>query len=196
MSQNQNTASSIQKQAKILRVFRKIHRLTGISLFVFLMLVSVTGLLLGWKKNSNDIILAKTYEGTAKDLAEWLPLHELSHNAQKIFRDSISTEIETEIDRIDVRKEKGTAKFTFKNSFWGIQLDGATGEVLHIEKRRSDFIEKLHDGSIVDYYLGFSDGVFKLIYTTILGSALMLFSITGFWLWYGPKRLRTIKKRA
>ncbi|MEO0002203.1 MAG: hypothetical protein RL766_2249, partial [Bacteroidota bacterium] len=39
-----------QGQAKILRIFRKVHRLTGAFLFIFFFVVSVTGLLLGWKK--------------------------------------------------------------------------------------------------------------------------------------------------
>jgi hypothetical protein len=74
--------------------------------------------------------------------------------------------------------------------YWALQLDGATGALLHIERRRSDFIENLHDGSLVDKLLGISGGWFKVFYSTTLGLALMLFTITGFWLWYGPKRMR------
>jgi hypothetical protein len=69
-------------------------------------------------------------------------------------------------------------------------MDGATGALLQIELRRSDVIEKIHDGSIVDYFLGFQSGIFKLIYTTIMSFALTIFTITGFWLWYGPKKMR------
>jgi len=69
-------------------------------------------------------------------------------------------------------------------------LDGATGEVLHVGKRNSDFIEQLHDGSYVDRLLGSDLGAFKLFYTTVMGSALFVFCVTGFWLWYGPKRMR------
>ncbi len=73
--------------------------------------------------------------------------------------------------------------------YWGIQLDGATGKLLHIERRRADFVENIHDGSILDYYFK-TDGQFKLIYTTIMSLALLIFTVTGFWLWYGPKRMR------
>jgi hypothetical protein len=52
-----------------------------------------------------------------------------------------------------------------------IQLDGATGK-LHIERRRSDIIEKIHDGSIVDDYFKTGNGFFKLFYTTVMGLAL------------------------
>lgn len=179
-----------QSQAKLLRTFRKIHRKTGALLFIFFLFISVTGLLLGWKKHSNGVLLAKSYTGTSTDLKEWLPIDSLHKNACKILHDSVSTDLSLELDRIDIRKDKGVVKFVFTDHFWGIQLDGATGRLLHIEQRRSDFIENIHDGSILDYYFGTNSGQFKLVYTTITGLALLIFTVTGFWLWYGPKRMR------
>ncbi len=176
-------------QASILRLARKIHRTTGALLFAFFLFVSVTGLLLGWKKNSGGYIMAKSYTGQSTDLKDWLPVDSLYKNASKIFRDSISTTLSLELDRIDIRKDKGMVKFVFVDGFWGIQLDGSTGKLLHIEKRRSDFIEKVHDGSILDQYFN-TGGSIKLIYTTVMGLALLVFTITGFWLWYGPKTMR------
>lgn len=183
-----------QQQAKILRNFRKVHRMTGALLFFFFLFVSITGLLLGWKKHSNGLILATTAKGSTTELTNWLPLETLRLNALKTFKDSISTELSPEIDRIDVRPEKGVLKFNFKNSFHGIQLDGATGRVLKIETRRSDFIEQVHDGSILDRYIGTSNGQVKLFYTSVMGFALLIFTVTGFWLWYGPKRMKRITK--
>ena len=177
-------------QARWLRAFRKIHRITGLSLLVFILIISITGTLLGWKKHSSDLILSKSYTGTSTDLKKWLPIDSLYTNACKILHDSVSSELSPELERIDIRKEKGMVKFIFKNHFSGIQLDGATGKLLHIEVRRSDFIEKLHDGSILDGYFNTSNEQIKLIYTSTMGFALFLFSITGFWLWYGPKRMR------
>lgn len=188
------TNKTRQQQAKILRVFRKVHRTTGALLFVFFFIVSVTGLLLGWKKNSGGIILAKTYKGTSTDLKEWLPLDSLHSIACKILHDSVSADLSLELDRIDVRKDKGSVKFVFKERYWGIQLDGSTGNLLLIERRKSDFVENIHDGSVLDYYFK-TDGIFKLVYTTIMGLALLVFTITGFWLWYGPKRMRRYKQR-
>ncbi|RXG15209.1 hypothetical protein DSM03_102557 [Leeuwenhoekiella aestuarii] len=69
------------------------------------------------------------------------------------MHDSISPELDTKLNRIDVRSEKGIVKFIFDKHYYGIQLDGATGEVLHIDKRRSDVVENIHDGSIIDNYL-------------------------------------------
>ncbi|UWX54737.1 PepSY domain-containing protein [Maribacter litopenaei] len=185
-----------KQQAKVIRIFRKLHRTTGALLFFFFLFISITGLLLGWKKNSSGLILAKTEKGTSTELSEWLPLDTLKLTALKIFRDSISSETSLEIDRIDVRPDKGVLKFKFKDNFHGIQLDGATGALLKIENRRSDFIEQVHDGSILDRYLGTSNGQIKLFYTSVMGLSLLLFSVTGFWLWYGPKRMKRISKNS
>ncbi|MHA3047652.1 DNA mismatch repair protein [Riemerella anatipestifer] len=179
-----------KKQAALLRSFRKIHRITGALLFVFFFFISVSGLLLGWKKHSGGFILSKSYKGTSTELKDWLPLDSLHRNACKILHDSISPDLSLELDRIDVRKDKGMVKFVFSHHFWGVQLDGSTGKLLHIERRRSDYLEKIHDGSIIDFYLGTDGSPFKLIYTTVMGIALLIFTITGFWLWYGPKRMR------
>jgi uncharacterized iron-regulated membrane protein len=178
-----------QQQAKILRLFRKIHRTTGALLFVFFFIVSITGFLLGWKKNTGGLILAKTHVGSSTDLKNWLPIDSLNKIASRILHDSVSPTLSQELDRIDIRKDKGMVKFIFKEKYWGIQLDGATGKLLHIERRRADFVENIHDGSFVDYYFK-TDGQFKLIYTTIMSLALLIFTVTGFWLWYGPKRMR------
>ena len=178
------------KQAKLLRTSRKIHRTTGALLFVFFFFISITGLLLGWKKHSDGLLLSKSYQGTSTDLKDWLPIDSLYKNACTIVQDSVSANLSLDLERIDIRKEKGMIKFVFTDQFWGIQLDGATGQLLHIERRRADFIEKIHDGSILDYYFETTNGQIKLVYTSIMGLALLTFTITGFWLWYGPKRMR------
>lgn len=179
-----------QRQAKVLRLFRKVHSTTGALLFVFFFIVSLTGLLLGWKKNSGGYIMAPSYFGTSTDMKTWLPVDSLHSIAVRIFRDSVSATRSPHLDRIDIRPDRGMVKFVFVDGFWGLQLDMATGQLLTVERRRSDFIEKVHDGSIVDQYFGWGSGLFKLLYTSVMGLALLLFTVTGFWLWYGPKRMR------
>ena len=182
-----------KKQAKVLRIFRKVHRTTGALLFIFFFFISISGLFLGWKKNSNGYILPKTQKGTTADLKQWLPVDSLHTIACTTLHREVSSDLSLEIDRIDMRKEKGSVKFVFVDSFYEVQLDGATGNVLSIGKRRSDFLENIHDGSLVDDYLGL-EGYFKLIYTSVMGVSLLIFTITGFWLWYGPKRMRKANK--
>lgn len=178
-----------KKQAKLLRTFRKVHRITGATLFVFFFIVAITALLLGWKKNSYGILLSNTQQGTSSNLASWIPLDSLHNNAMIYLTDFISNEIPLEVERIDVRKEKGIVKFVFSN-YYGVQVDGVTGDLLLIERRRSDFIEGIHDGSILDVYFETEGNPIKLIYTTVMSLSLLTFTITGFWLWLGPKRMR------
>jgi hypothetical protein len=51
-----------------------------------------------------------------------------------------------DVDRLDVRPEKGMLKVRCRNS-WEVQIDTATGGVLQVAYRRSDLIESIHDGS-------------------------------------------------
>lgn len=183
-----------QQQAKILRAFRKIHRTLGMFLFIFFFFVSITGLLLGWKKNSGGMILPESFKGTSTNLADWISIDSLHKNACYILHNSVSPDLSTELERIDLRPDKGMVKFVFIDHYYGIQLDGATGELLHIERRRSDFIENIHDGSILDYLFKTSKEQIKLVYTSIIGLSLLTFTITGFWLWFGPKRMRRSQK--
>jgi uncharacterized iron-regulated membrane protein len=91
-----------------------------------------------------------------------------------------------EIDRMDVRPGDGIIKVLFKAGYWEAQVDGKTGKVLSVAQRHSDWIEHLHDGSIVNDF-------FKLGYVNVLGLGLMLLAITGVWLWHGPKVIRRSK---
>jgi uncharacterized iron-regulated membrane protein len=166
-----------------------VHKVAGICLFVFVIAIGITGLLLGWKKNSNGYLLAETSKGINKDSNSWISLDSIqkiavSYYARKSGREKV------EVDRMDVRPARGIIKVSFVGGYDGIQIDLSTGKILKEEKRRADFIEHLHDGSWFDMVLGWDSGVFKLVYTTVMGLSLLLFSISGFWLWYGPKRMR------
>ncbi|MCP9237053.1 PepSY-associated TM helix domain-containing protein [Lewinella sp. JB7] len=174
--------TSRQKQARLLRRTRRVHRWSGITLFVFFFIIGVTSVLLGWKKNV-DYIMPPTARGTSTELAEWLPTDRLLTLAQSALTDSLGPAYDPTIDRIDYRPDKGSLKFLFKDHYGEVQLDGATGRVLSIGIRRADFIEHIHDGSIIN-------DPFKIIYSTLMGLATILFTVSGFWLWYGPKRMR------
>lgn len=154
--------------------------------------MSVTGILLGMKKQTG--LLAPTQTGVSDKMSSWMSMGELSRKAQQYLIDSVSSKLSTELDRIDIRPADGIAKFQFKGHYWGVQLDGTTGELLLVEKRMSDFIEALHDGSIIDGWLGTGNDEIKLGYTLITGISLVLLVLSGLWLWYGPKRLRKIKR--
>jgi hypothetical protein len=151
-------------------------------------------LLLGWKKNSGGYLLPETHRGTSTELAQWLPIDSLQRIAHRTLLDSVDSNLSTELDRIDARPGKGVLKFVFEAHPWSIQLDGATGKVLNIGQRRSDWIENIHDGSILDDIFG-TGSVFKLVYSSLMGVSLFGFTVTGFWLWYGPKQMKRRKNK-
>jgi hypothetical protein len=166
----------------------------GATLCLFFLIVSLSGLLLGWKKNSNGLILPESHHGISTNLKDWLPFDSLHTIACNTLRTSVDKNLSLELERIDARPKKGMVKFVFKDHYWGIQIDGATGKVLHIERRRSDIVENIHDGSILDYVFKTEGEILKLAYTSIMGISLFIFAVTGFWLWYGPKVMRNANK--
>ncbi len=176
-----------KKYTKSLRSFRVYHRFIGITVALILFISAVTGLLLAWKKNI-DAIQPPTKRGQLVPLKEWKSLGELSLIAQQTL-DEQQPELKGNfIEKIDIRPKKGVAKMQFSEGFWEVQLDGSTGEVLSVAKRHSDWIEDLHDGSIISEN-------FKLLSMNILGIGTILLIITGFWLWYGVKYIRKLKAR-
>lgn len=185
--------STIKQQAKWIRWYRWLHRKIAIALFAFFLIISITGILLGIKKQTG--LLAPTQKGASSDLSAWLPADSLQKKANQYLLDSVSKDLSVELDRIDIRPDKGIAKFIYKNHYHGLQLDCTTGELLSIETRGSDFIENLHDGSILDDLFGTSDEQIKVSYTLIMGFSLFLLILSGLWLWYGPKRIRKLKKK-
>lgn len=171
---------------KSLRDFRVFHRWVGLTLALFLVISAVTGVLLALKKEV-AIIQPPTQKGVSKNLTEWKSLDEINLLAKEALIKAYPEQKNNNISRMDVRPSKGIVKVLFKEGNWEVQIDGKSGEVKSIEKRYSDWIESLHDGSIV------SD-LFKLISMNFLGIGLVFLVGTGFWLWFGPRRVR-LKKR-
>lgn len=182
-----------KNQASILRTTRKIHRIMGVFLFGFFILIALTALLLGWKKNSNGYLLPETAVRNEVRGLRPAGIDSLQHAAVLALQEQ-QPGLQTAIDRVDIRPGDGLAKVTFKDHYWEVQVDFYTGRVLQVAKRRSDFIENLHDASYFDKAFATGGDIIKLVYTTIMSLALLTFSLTGFWLWYGPRRMRRHKK--
>lgn len=189
-SQVKPKKSNFDTLNKRIRWYRKIHRLTGFYLFAFLLIVAITGILLGWKKNSFGIISADNHVGTTVSTNQWLPVFELNEIANQQLKLHTNHAISTALDRIDISPDKGQIKFIYKNNYYAIQLDGANGNLLLVEYRLADLLENIHDGSILDKILQTNTNFFKLTFTSITGLAIVLFSFTGFWLYYGPKKVK------
>jgi uncharacterized iron-regulated membrane protein len=170
--------------SKTVRRWRRVHHYLGLSIAILLLISALTGLLLGWKKEA-AILQPPTQRGLAKSLEAWRPLYELESLAAAALHQAQGGPFA--LDRIDARPDRGIAKVLFTPGYWEVQVDGATGEVLSIDKRYSDLIEQIHDGSIV------SD-TFKLISMNVLGIGVAVLIFSGFWLWYGPWKIRRRKR--
>jgi len=175
----------LKKLVQSLRTFRVWHRLLGTTLAIFLFISAITGILLALKKDV-AVIQPPTQKGVSKTLETWLPLDSLAAMATHAFHDAHPIEYDNYVDRMDVRPSKGVVKVLFERGYWEVQIDGTSGEIKSIAKRHSDWIEHLHDGSIV------SD-LFKLITMNLLGFGLLFLIITGLWLWYGPRRVKKLR---
>ena len=95
-----------------------------------------------------------------------------------------------DIDRIDIRPDKGIAKIR-SNNHWEIQIDSETAEIFSVNYRRSDIIESVHDGSFFTDYVKFG-------WFLPTGILLIVVSISGIYMFLLPlmiKRKRTRLKK-
>ena len=175
----------ISNLSAILRRYRVYHRYLGLFIGLFVLVSSLTGILLAWKKDV-DLLQPPTQKGTTTDLKLWIPHHEMSLRSIAALDSAIGIK-ENPIDRIEARLDKGIVKTIFLEGSWEVQLDAGTGKVLSVARRHSDWIEKVHDGSII------SD-LFKVVSMNVLGFGLMVLAFTGFFLWFYPKKIRKIKR--
>lgn len=186
--------NKISRISSSTRMYRNLHNKAGIILLLLILISASTGILLGWKKNSMGYLQAATAKGTSADPSRWLPMDTLISLAGRALHDGVDRSLNLDIDRIDIRPEKGIAKFVYLHHFQSVQMDLTTGQVLGFEVRRSDWIEKLHDGSLLDYYIDAKGTPTKLVFTTIVGLGLLLLCFSGFWLWLNPRRIRNAKR--
>ena len=175
------------KSVKRLRQSRVWHRFMGTGLALFIFISASTGILLALKKDLS-FLQPPTQKVELIAGQKWLTVEEISIKADQAFYKLYPDQIGNKISRIDFRPAKGIAKVIYENGDWEVQVNGYSGEHLSIARRHSDWIERLHDGSIV------SD-LFKLISMNLLGFGLLLMILSGLWLWYGPKRYRKLRRR-
>ena len=183
--------SKISNTARRTRIYRKIHKWISIPFLAFLLLIGITAILLAWKKEMQ--LIPKTQKTQVSQPADWVAVEKLIAISQGIIRDSLSKG--DEIDRLDIRPDKGIVKVVFKHHFTEIQLDGYSGAVLSIAQRNSDLVEKIHDGSIIDFLVAPDNEYAKLVYSTLTSLVLILLCLSGFYLWYYPRKMKNLKNR-
>lgn len=170
---------------KVFKLFWNIHKWTGIIAAVFVLVICVTGGLLLLKKNF-DYLQPPTQRGAEGDVADFLPMQDIL--AAAIATDHPDFRSIDDIDRVDFRPDKRVHKVRSKHNTAEIQVDAITGEVLSIDVRRSDFIETIHDGSIVGDW-------FKTWFMPLVALALFCLAATGLWLWIHPIIRRKRRKK-
>lgn len=173
------------------RFYRKLHKWLSLPLLFFMVLVSVTGILLAWKKPL--ALLPPTQRTQVERPEQMLPVEELMRIGVQYVQDSVG--LNPLLDRVDIRPEKGIAKIVFKRHFKEVQLDAYSGQILSVKQRNSDVIESLHDGSILDFLFEADGGYAKMGLSTLMGLGLLLLSVSGFYLWWNPKRIKQLKAK-
>lgn len=168
--------------AKSHRLNRKIHFWGAIICALPVLIMIGSGVLLLLKKES-DWIQPPTIKGNKG--APTLAYDDILLKAQA--EPLLEVTSWKDIKRLDVRPNKGVIKLQSHNGY-ELQLDQQSGEVLHIEFRRSDIIEAIHDGSF------FHDDA-KLALFLPASIILLLLWLTGIYLFTITLQARARKRR-
>ncbi len=157
---------------------RKIHRWGSIITLIPVGVILITGIVLQLKKQLGWV-QPPTVKGSGAELA--IRFDQVLSIAQSVPEADISNW--TDIDRLDVRPNKGMLKVRAKNR-WEIQIDTSSGEILQVALRRSDLIEGLHDGSFFSENAKlwiFLPAALILVFLWLTGLYLFLFTHTLKW---------------
>lgn len=178
------TAIPTMPVMKLGKLLRDIHHWSSPVVMLPLGVIIVAGIFLMLKKDIDWIQPPSQRSAYASDLAPDTSLAQLYSVAAAI------PELDArwnEFDRIDIRSDRGIAKFIAPNR-WEAQIDLVTLEVLSVEYRRSDLIEQIHDGSF------FASWVKTFIFLPV-GLILLVLWGTGIWLFFDPHVKRWQRKR-
>lgn len=130
----------MKKKMTAYQFMRKVDNYITPHIMIPLLIITVTGVILMFKKQS-DWIQPPTQKGVGKTPTVFF--EEMLDTLRTV--DGAEVASWKDIDRIDVRPSKGVAKVQLDNLL-EVQLDLQTGDVLQVMKRRSDVIEDLHVG--------------------------------------------------
>tara|TARA_R110002094_G_scaffold56180_3_gene67203 strand:+ start:2199 stop:2726 length:528 start_codon:yes stop_codon:yes gene_type:complete len=163
-----------------MRVFRSIwllHRWLGITAGLVLLMTATTGLLLLVKKDYAWIQpdAMKCAEGT---LAEAQPLAKVYEAVLALDLPQFQTE--DDIARIDFRPSKRLHKVISRHDDIEVQVCAITLRTSGPNVRRSDWLERLHDGS------WFGDFAHDRV-MPIVAMILLFLGISGYVMWLYPK---------
>ena len=159
---------------------RKIHKWVSIVIALPLLICIVTGILLLVKKEFS-VIQPPTMRGESNVPA--IAFNQVLVAAKSVDGAEISSW--DDIDRLDVRPSKGVIKIRSNNDI-EIQIDGKTGDVLHVAQRNSDFIESIHDGT----YFEKNANLWLMLPVAIASVVISITGIIMFFIPYVKKKKR------
>lgn len=165
---------------KFAKLNRTAHNWLSIIVALPIILILVTGILLVLKKDF-DWIQPQSHRG--QSLAT--PTLSMTDILTRVTATPQAENLKWhQFERIEFKPSKGIMKFITRD-LWEIQVDSTTGNILSVEKRRSDLIESLHDGTFfgrsVKYFLSFPTAIILLI-----------ISLSGLYMFFYP----ILKRRA
>ena len=166
------------------KFFWDAHKWTGIVLAVVILNLAGTGFLLLMKKDY-DWIQPHTRTGADGGLESFITIQELFEVVLAQGHEDFQSL--ADIDRVDFRPGERIYKVRSRTHHAEIQVDAVTGEVLSVDWRPSDLIERIHDGSFYAEWL--HDWFMPLVAVSLVfmvGSGLFI------WLWpiYNKRRRR------
>jgi hypothetical protein len=167
---------------------RKIHRVIAPYFLVFLLIIAITGILLGSKK----IFYQSVYKAPAskqitkqqEDRLDSLPVEQMKREAISFLENYDASCAHQKIEKIEIRLAKHQINYVFKNGYV-VMFSLSDYQLKEINKNTFPQLIHIHDGSIVEEWL--SKFPFKQWYTIVIGLALLVFTMTGFFLWYQYK---------
>ncbi len=170
---------------KTFRLLWLLHKWAGITLGAILVMSAVSGLLLLVKKDY-DWIQPPTQRGTAGSPEQIAPLHRVYDAVFAVGDPRLQSE--ADIDRIDFRPNKRVFKVRSKHDDLEIQVDAVSLRTWQPAVRTSDWLERLHDGSVF--------GAWAHGYVMpIVALGLVFLTITGYLVWLWPIILKRRRAR-
>ena len=167
------------------KLFRQVHYWLSLAILVPAGIMFLAGIVLMLKKDV-DWIQPATARGAVEAQLPAVSNEEMLAAARRYPQAGISQW--SDIDRIDLRVDRGIAKLRAKSG-WEVQVDTSNAEVLNVAYRRSDWIETIHDGSF------FADWVKYYVFLPA-GVLLVIMWGTGIYLFLLPRLARRRKARA
>jgi len=154
---------------------RRLHYWGSALIAIPLLVVIGSGIVLQLKKHWSWV---QPVEHRGREKAPHIELTDILMALKTYQHPEVKVAGWEDVKRLDVRPDRGVAKATLTND-WEVQIDTTDGRVMQVAYRRSDWLEALHDGSIV------SD-TYKM--WIVFPSAIVLLFLwgSGMWMWLWP----------